>query len=149
VLESLPPKGSLRPPFVGDEKPFFNIDDINRGLLPNVPKVTGAPVSLSYYERMVERPWLNHKYGDMGRYMHPTNNMFNYYEDSFGFYSSAMTLLSSDYAKEEKEILLQRFVQLGIDQYFTLKSGKAIGSKQGVMTFTGLLLNHSEFYDSD
>lgn len=143
VLDSVPPVDSFRPPFVGSEKPIYTKSQLQRQILPKLSKVASTP-PLSTYERYLQRPWLNHKTDWTGRRMHPTQNMPNYYREAFIIYSTVPLLLSLDFTDQEKEAILIRFVQLGIDQYATILNGagdKMIG--RGPIALTGLLLDDS------
>ena len=74
--------------------------------------------------------------------MHPTNTMPNYYREGFSTYSTASLLLTLDLPQLQKEALLMRLVQLGIDQFATILNGdgdRFIG--RGLIVFTAILLN--------
>ena len=113
-LESQPPDDAFRPPYAGTWKPIFLAGNLQRQLLPNLPAVSQTP-SFSSIERLVERPWLDHISSWMQGATAPNENM-PYYGREYARAVSLVGLRLMVLASEaEKEFLLFRFVQLGID----------------------------------
>jgi len=121
-LSEKPPKDAFRPPYVGTWKPIYRAGNLRREILPNLPAVDQTP-TFEEMERLVERPWLDHVSSWMSCATAPNENMPYYGRE----YARAVSLvglrLMVEAAPEEKETLLIRFVQLGIDLYGLKKAG--------------------------
>ncbi len=146
----------FRPPYVNLTKEIkFNKDQLNYSLLSNLvpiglPRLEQQLGDLQHesVERMFERPWIDHIPTGMGSPIHPADNMLHY-----GAYISHQTgigalTLHSDYTNQEKETLLIRYVQLGIDLYGVAQEGGYWESGGGhghgrkwPILFSGLILN--------
>lgn len=160
VLDSIPPEGSFRPPYSGSDKTIkFNKSQLDYSLLKSL-----APVATDYMprlaqqpsdgqgdsvERMFERPWLNHIPTWECQYHHPADNMPDYYRDMAEQAGLAALMLHLDFTDQEKETLLIRFVQMGIDNYGVIQDGgiENFGESSGCkwpIIFAGLLLNDAD-----
>lgn len=156
VLNTTPPKGAFRPPYIGNRKPIFLRSQINEGWLVDVK----APPSLNksrieYLERGLQRPWIIHPNDFQARHSHPYENMYNYHRDIGHFYGEAACALTTNMRTEK---LLVYYVQLGIDYYYmtTLPHPTLSGEYYpgtGDSSFwkwpiihTGLLLGNAEIY---
>jgi len=153
VVSEIPAEGSFRPPYCGNNKNInFTKNMINYLILSSLDPVEDTP-DLSVLERAFERPWLDHVPGWMGRCLHPVDNMPDYGRDLASLIGEASLTLNLNYTNEEKETLLIRFVQLGIDLYGIVKNGgdknwspnggHASGRKWPIL-FAGLILNNNE-----
>lgn len=141
VVSKVPDVGSFRPPYIGTEKKIFNVNNINRNLLKGYPAPSSLP-DVQNLERGLERVWLMHLRGWTNREMHPVENMHNYYRDIGDFLSKASLVLLTDKVTPK---LLNSFIQTGIDQYYTIKSGYGSRATYEFQTIlTGLLLSDSE-----
>jgi hypothetical protein len=151
VLENAPPQGSFRPPYCGIDKAIgFNKDQLNYSLLTRLTPVAGAP-PLAQVERYFERPWIDHIPGWSSGSIHPLENMRNYGRDLTGEMSMGALMLHLDLTDSEKETLLVRFVQLGIDCHGIVEAGgrqnwhndggHASGRKWPIL-FAGMVLGH-------
>jgi len=160
VLDSIPPEGSFRPPYSGSDKTIkFNKSQLDYSLLARLtpvatdymPRLTQQPEDgqNDSVERMFERPWLNHIPTWQCQYHHPVDNMPDYYRDMAEQTGLAALMLHLDFTDQEKETLLIRFVQLGIDNYGVIQDGgmenfgESSGCKWSVL-FAGLMLNDAD-----
>ncbi|MCA9448867.1 MAG: hypothetical protein KC931_17235, partial [Candidatus Omnitrophica bacterium] len=115
-----------------------------------MPAPFGKP-SLSNYERTFERVWIDHKTGWDGAYLHPSENMHNYGREISLDTGIASLVLMLDYPQEQKETLLIRYLQTGIDLYGILDNGggwsadggHASGRKWPII-MAGLLLERTD-----
>jgi hypothetical protein len=146
VLDGAAPQGSFRPPYCGTEKAIrFNKAELNYSLLAGLKPVPGSP-SLTTVERYFERPWLDHVGGWEGRHVHPADNMPAYDRDVCTQVGVAALMLHLNFTNQEKETLLIRYIQLGIDLYGVVQDGGAenwqqdSGRKYPIM-FAGLMLS--------
>ena len=163
VLTKVPPSGSFRPPYAGQNKSLnWNVENIQWQLLPRLPKsmLTSIP-DLKNLETKIERVWLDHGGGVWtGRELHPSNNMPDYGRDMANITGDISLALLLDFDRTELSPLLIKFLQLGIDWYgitnntpdiFHKSSQGALwmgGGGQGhgrkwPMLFTGLMFNDS------
>ncbi|MCH7557203.1 MAG: hypothetical protein IIB56_07070 [Planctomycetes bacterium] len=150
VLREPAPEGSFRPPYCGTNKTIkFNKDQLDYSWLANLRPVPGAP-GIMAVERYFERPWIDHIPGWMGRYHHPTENMPDYGREISTRIGIGALKLNLNLNNQMKEVLLVRFVQLGIDLYGIVQDGgkrnwvnnggHASGRKWPIL-FAGLVLN--------
>jgi len=164
VLSSAPPPDSFRPPYVGTDKTIrFNKLNLNYNLLSSLAPVPGTPTlhkdTLSdptnqqeTVERRFERPWLDFVPSASGTAIHPTQCMQPYSREAADDVGIGSLMLNLDYSNSEKEILLVRMVQLGIDEYGVVTNGglNAFENDGGVFSghkwpilFAGIMLNDS------
>jgi hypothetical protein len=129
-LAEHPPPGSFRPPYGGDAKPIFTIDQLRRRLLPRLPRPEKIP-DLATYPNEFERVWLDHLDLWNGRFLHPSGNMEDYARDFTSKFNCASLLLMLDLPEADKEILLVRLVQIGIDMNAIVESGADWGNDGG------------------
>jgi hypothetical protein len=117
ILDEVPPADSFRPPYVGTDKTVrFRADDLDYGLLPNLPVPASAPPIKTVAARF-ERPWIEHMIGWIKECFLPRDNMPNYGREIAACVSDGAMSLMLDYSRDEKEPLAVRMVQLGIDYY--------------------------------
>ena len=153
VLAEPAPIGSFRPPYCGaDKTPRFTIEDLDRSLLESLEPVVGTP-HLREVEGWFERPWIDHVPGWTGRYIHPRDNMPDYGREIADQVGIAALMLHMDFPLADKEQLLIRFVQLGIDLNGIVQDGgvrvwpPAGGHHSGrkwPILFAGLMLGDPE-----
>jgi hypothetical protein len=84
--------------------------------------VAGTP-SLAEVERYFERPWIDHVPNWLGGYHHPTDNMPDYGREIATEVGIGALMLNLDFTPQEKETLLIRYVQLGLDLYGIVSNG--------------------------
>ncbi len=135
VLPTAPASGSFRPPFCGTDKTIkWNKSDLDYGKLADITPVSGMPTlhkdTLTWthgctkyaetIERMFERPWapgLHISECVAEQFYFPLTNCANYGRDLHSNVGLAALALNTDLTDAQKETLLVRFVQLGIDCY--------------------------------
>ena len=162
VLHAPTEKGSFRPAFCGTDKTIkFNKSQLDYSKLANLIPVASVPRLVQSHgdarddsiERKFERPWLDYLYGEYGRYIHPVENMNEYGREIANDIGIAATMLNLNYDNSDKEKLLIRFVQYGIDLYGVIASGytgawqcdggHSSGRKLPIL-FAGMVLNDND-----
>jgi len=153
VLDSPADDGSFRPPYSGSDKSIkFNRSDLNLSLLKKLEKVESTP-KIEDVAGYFEKPWIDHVPNWTARYIHPSENMPDYGREISTKIGEAALMLHLDYSDEDKETLLIRFVQLGIDLHGIVEDGgkdnwlPAGGHTQGrkwPIMFAGFMLDNSE-----
>lgn len=126
VLPEPAPEGSFRPPYYGNDKTLrFDKASLNyQRLLRLRPSVDAPP--LSRVEAYFEKPWIDHVDNWSAEQFHPASNMPNYGREMAAQVGEAALMLLLDFDDTEKETLLVRFVQLGIDN-FAIKQDPTYG----------------------
>ena len=162
VLSSAPAAGSFRPPYSGTNKTIkFNKSQLDYSSLAKLQPVPGTPrlkqqagdVQNASVERMFERPWIDHREGWYNDWYHPSENMEHYGRDLSTQIGIGALMLNLNYTDAEKETLMIRFTQLGIDLHGVYKAGglrnwepdggTGSGRKWPIL-FAGLVLGDSE-----
>ncbi len=147
VLDAPPADGSFRPPYCGSDKTIlFNKSQLNWSLLARLAPVPSTP-SWAQVESWFERPWIDHVPLWTGRYIHPAQNMPDYGREITDNVSVAALMLHLDVPDTQKETLLVRFVQLGIDLWGVLQDGGSwrpsaghLNGRKWPILFAGLML---------
>src|SRR5690606_37348728 len=131
-------------------KPLYDRANLQWSLVPNLAPTSGS-LSLSAgsgqslaqrYARVFQRVWIRHLRDWEGRMAHPTENMPDYYRETYHIESDASLLMISDVA--DKQELILHFVQQGIDSYHTALSGQSDRTlSKWPIVFAGMLLNHN------
>lgn len=142
------PGGTFRPPYVAGDKPFYNTSQVNYDIVPILPLPTG--ISVPNTTNMMEKVWLDHGPPVTGATIHPRANMPPYPRDSS--MQVSMIALKMMLNTPERESLINRLVQLGIDLYpISLSNGKAFAYNGGFgsgrkwpLLFAGTLLGSEE-----
>jgi len=149
VLPEPAPEGSFRPPYCGGDKAIkFNKDQLDYSLLAKLKPVPGAP-SIMLVERYFERPWIDHIPGWINCYHFPAQNMPWYDREYCTQVGIGALKLHLNLTNQMKEVLLVRYVQLGIDLYGVVQDGgksnwvQDSGRKYPIL-FAGLVLNNSD-----
>ena len=123
-------EGSFRPPYCGSDKTIkFNKEQLDYSLLASLKPVPGGP-RLATVERYFERVWLDHIPMWPGRSHHPVENMENYDRDMCTQEGIGALTLHLNFKYQQKETLLVRFVQLGIDNYGVRMAASAMKGKR-------------------
>ena len=147
------PYESLRPPYCGLDKTVkFNKRQLDYTKLARLEPV-GSPPALRDIERRFERPWIDHAPGWINLFMHPRRNMAEYGREFTRDVSIASLMLHLDFTDAQKETLLVRLVQLGIDSYGVFQEGGqhnwirdgsySMGRKWPIL-FAGIMLDDPE-----
>ncbi len=147
VLAAPPPAGSFRPPYCGSDKTIlFNKSQLDWSLLAKLDPVSST-LEWAQVESWFERPWIDHVPLWAGRYIHPAQNMPDYGREITDRVSVAALMLHLDVPDTEKETLLVRFVQLGIDLWGVLQDGGSwrpsaghLNGRKWPILFAGLML---------
>jgi hypothetical protein len=150
VLNAPAPEGSFRPAYCGSDKTIrFNRSRLDYSLLASLKPVAGTP-AFSAVERYFERPWLDHVGNWMGRSHHPVDNMPDYGREMATQIGTGALMLHLDFSNQQKEKLLVRYVQLGIDLYGIVQDGGTnnwvnngghAGGRKWPILFAGLVLD--------
>jgi len=148
-LDKPPAADAFRPAYVGTWREMFTTAQLRRDLLPRLKPPAEVP-DAKRYERFLERIWLDHQRQWVNRMMHPLENMPDYGREITNIVSDVGLLLLLDDPNGERETLLLRFVQKGIDYYGVVQSdddlwiangGHNSGRKWPIL-FAGLMLDH-------
>lgn len=122
-LDSVPPSDAFRPPYAGVEKPIYRTSDIQWDLLPALPPLPSSP-DWAVMERFFERPWLDHINSWVIQYTGPGENGPFYGREFARLSSLASLMLLQDLPVEQKNLLMIRYLQLGIDLHGMAQSGR-------------------------
>jgi hypothetical protein len=122
--------GTFRPPYVGTSRPVYTTAQVHWDRLPKLALVTGVP-TLATIERNFERPWLDHKDGWSGAYIHPTESMLNYGREITNISGQGALMLTLNYTNTQLQTLVYRYIQLGIDLYGMLLNGRTWSADGG------------------
>lgn len=114
-----PPAGdAYRPPYSGTAKPIYRDSQINWDGLPSLglpPSYTKHP-TVAICLRLVQRPWIDHAGVQLGRQMHPADNMPNYGREVAGTVGDVALMMCTNIpTASEKRTLGRGLVQIGID----------------------------------
>ena len=151
VLSSVPPANSFRPAYVAGavKTPQFTTADLQYNKLLRLATTPSAP-SINSVANNFAGPWLDFRPGASSSELHPSDNMPWYGRDIARQVGTAALMLNSDFSNAEKETLLIRMVQLGIDLYGIVQDGgennwynnggHASGRKFPIL-FAGVMLN--------
>ncbi|MGD2175543.1 MAG: hypothetical protein PVJ27_09075, partial [Candidatus Brocadiaceae bacterium] len=148
-LAEPPADDAFRPAYVGTWREPFRASQLRRDLLPGLAPPETVP-DIARYERFLERIWLDHQRQWVNRMMHPLENMPDYGREITNIVSDVGLLLLLKDPDRERETLLLRFVQKGIDYYGVVLSdddlwigngGHNSGRKWPIL-FAGLMLGH-------
>mgnify|MGYP002399069600 CR=1 FL=1 len=123
VLDVAPPAGSFRPAYAGTDKMVrFNKSNLDYTLLRSLTPVGETP-SLSSIEASFAAPWIDHQKGWPQRMQHPSKNMPDYGREIHNMIGIGALMLHLNFTTEQKQTLMIRYVQLGIDFYGIVKAG--------------------------
>ncbi len=131
VLSAPAPAGSFRPPYCGSDKTLrWNISQLDYSRLRSLPRVPRAS-SPSALAGKFARPWIEQKTNWTGRYMHPAANQPSYGREIAHLLGQGLLTLQLEYSNAEKEPLLIRLVQYGLDVYGVARLGARWNSDGG------------------
>ncbi len=128
---------------------MFTVSQLQRDILPQLKAPANLP-DIGVYERDLQRIWLDHMRQWVNRKMHPLENMPDYGREITNIVSDVALLVLLEDPKKERETLLLRYVQKGIDSYgvtlsdadlWIANGGHNSGRKWPIL-FAGLMLNH-------
>jgi len=125
IVKDIPSQNLFRPPYAGDSKPAEILEsDIIWETLQELELMQGTP-DIVTIEGDYEMPWIDHKKYASG--INPIDSMEHYGREIARDTNKAALLLNLDFTKEQKETLLIRYLQIGIDYYGVVYSEE--GSK--------------------
>jgi len=147
-LEAPVPVDAFRPSYGDPDTRIYLARDLRRDLLPSLPRVASTP-DLAEWERIFERPWIDNLFFGFDA---PVLNMPGYGREVARGTSMASLMLMVDFTFEQKERLLVRFVQYGIDLWGLLRAGypgwQAHGGhgngRKWAIVLSGMLLGDAE-----
>lgn len=124
ILEEVPPEGAFRPPFVGsgNKEVRYSSSQVNASLLPRLVMPAGVSEAIEDVAARFQMPWVEHMQDWQKEIFCPTENMHAYGRDIASDVSDGALMLLLDVDQEQKELLLIRMVQLGLDYYGMLLS---------------------------
>ena len=141
---------AFRPSYSDTGNTIYRASNLNRDLLPSLERVASTP-DLQMWERIFERPWIDHTRGWGNRQTHPTDNMPEYARETSRAVSIVSLMLMLDFSQAEKEQLLLSFVQYGIDLWGAARSGGGWHAEGGYgngrkwpIIFPGMLLGEDQ-----
>ncbi|MGD1000249.1 MAG: hypothetical protein ABSA67_06065 [Candidatus Brocadiia bacterium] len=147
VAEPLP-ADAFRPAFCDRTQKIYLARNLKRELLPDVVRPADAP-PLQQYIGWTQRPWVNTCFFGFDE---PADNMPWYGREIGRVVGNAALLLCCNFTPQQKEPLLDNFVQIGIDLGGMIRSGHpgwycwgghASGRKIPIV-FAGFLLGDEE-----
>ncbi len=123
VLASPAPLGSFRPAPVGTDKTIsWNKSQLNYAVLRSLPIVPNTP-DLTTVTNYFARPWNEQVTTWISRYMHAGDNQPTYGREISHMLAQGLLSLQLNYTNAQKETLLIRLVQYGIDIYGSARLG--------------------------
>lgn len=152
-LEEPPPSDAFRPAYVGTAKTLYRAQDLQWDRLPTLEPVPSTP-EWKTMERAFERPWFELPASWQMQHFGPGLNQPNYGREFTRLSSMASLMLSLDVPNEQKETLLHRYVQLGIDLHGMALNGRSWRADGGwwqgrkwVIYFASILLDEPGMRD--
>ena len=153
VLSTAPVANAFRPPYFGTYKPIYSWDEVDTGRFKNYAASSSPPshwpnkalTLAQQYADYFARPWIINGHDYLGRYIHPLDNMPNYYEYCYYIYSEAGLIINS--SLPGKDAVIKGLVQLGIDTKYVTEAG--YGDRticKFPMLIAGLALNDQTLY---
>jgi hypothetical protein len=115
--------GVFRPPFVGNDKPYYHVDNLRIDLLPSF-KPVGNPPTLDSVASWFRRPRLDYKPQSYNRSLRPIDAMENYQPKNSARIAEAALRLMLDDDIDSKMPALIKFVQAGIDKVHAILLGQ-------------------------
>lgn len=150
IVDTAPPAGSFRPCYTDATKTFYNESNIDYTKLANVTSSSSAP-SMASIEDDVKRVWLDHYNNNIGRTLHPSNNMPDYGADLDLQMSQAWLMANTNLSNAAKRDLVVYLIQQGIDFYGLYEDGQTwpangghAGGRKLPIIAAGVLLGASE-----
>ena len=142
VLSERPPEDAFRPPLIGSDKPIYRWADVDLASIPAFEPVSGVPSDISRHINNFQRPWILHRSGWQGRYLHPRNNMSDYHGDIGRELSAGGVLLLMNVDRRDE--LIQNYIQVGIDYYAMAANGSGTSAFWSwPVIFAGAMLGDS------
>jgi hypothetical protein len=150
VLATVPPADAFRPAYTGNDKTIrYRESQLDYSALADLPPLAGSP-SLTATASSFSHVWLDHCAHWTSRYMHPVENMPDYYRNFTSLTGTAGLLLNCNYSDAQKRDLLVGFTQVGIDNYGNIVAGAKWGvnghcnGRKFPILFAGRVLGDSD-----
>ncbi|MGE3174906.1 MAG: hypothetical protein AB7O97_19925 [Planctomycetota bacterium] len=125
-VDAVPAADAFRPPYckapAEHRRVRFRSEDLDRTALAAMRPVAGMPGARAFAAQF-DKLWLDHFPSWVGRFAHPIDAMKDYGRDLCADVGSAALLLNTDVPLADREPLLLRFVQFGIDCHGVLRGG--------------------------
>ncbi len=131
VLGTAPPANAFRPPYMGTDKTIIGtVGDLDYSFLATEvpPPTTPALATVEAYH---ERVWIEQNGTYNARSIHPTLNMPDYGREVARESGNGLLSLNLNYSNAQKETLMIRMVQYGIDIYGAAADGMDWGADGG------------------
>ncbi|MCR9245472.1 MAG: hypothetical protein NXI31_10600 [bacterium] len=149
-VPTVPNHQSFRPPYAGDDHTVrFDVSMLDWSALSALQPAANMPV-LATEAMQFERPWLDHCPGWPSRLMHPADNMPDYGRDFAAAYNQASLLCNLALPQQDRELLVIRLVQIGLDFWGNVQAGgywEGVGGhgsgRKWPILFAGRLLQDS------
>ncbi len=144
-LDAAVPADTFRPSYADQQNRLYHAGALRRDLLLSLAAVPSTP-ELAEFERYFERPWIDNLFFQFDA---PVDNMPCYGREIARAVSNATLLLMVDLPIEQRETLLIRVVQYGIDLWGLVRAGypgwQAHGGhgngRKWPIVFAGILLD--------
>jgi hypothetical protein len=126
VLDTIPPAGSFRPPYIGKEKGLNH--PFNDSIINKLPNVALAPTSLDYAPEtqrvlsLIEKPWVELMGCWVNEMFCAPENMPCYGRDIANVIGNAACQVVSNINTTDKKLMAIRLIQIGIDNYGIIKN---------------------------
>ncbi len=118
VLDAPPPADAFRPPYVGTDKTIrHTLAEVRAELLPRLPIPAGTTQTVAAVAALFEKPWVEHMMNWEKENFCAPDNMPAYGREVAGVVSEGALMLLLDVDPSQKELLLRRLVQVGLDNY--------------------------------
>jgi len=162
VLDTIPPEGSFRPPYIGMVKPIRY--QFNETMINKLPNVTLPPVTLDYTPEtqkilsLIEKPWVELMGCWVNEMFCAPENMPCYGRDIANVIGNAACQVVSNIDPSDKKLMAIRLIQIGIDNYGIIKNdpfgpkawqadgGHSCGRAFPIL-FAGYLLNDTAMFN--
>jgi hypothetical protein len=149
-LDKIPPADAFRPPYAGTERPLYETKAIRWELLPKLAPVRPVP-RWEAFERIFQRPWLDHIDNWMVQFTGPSENQECYGREIARANSIGILMLMLDVPRERRQKLMIGMLQLGIDLHGLAKCGRQWSADGGhwngrkwPILFAGLMLGDKD-----
>lgn len=126
ILDTIPPAGSFRPPYIGTEKLIQHRFDSS--IINKLPNAVLPPVSLDYELEtkkvlsLIEKPWVELMGCWVNEMFCAPENMPCYGRDIANVIGNAACQVVSNIDMPDKKVMAIRLIQIGIDNYGIVKN---------------------------
>ncbi|NLX60065.1 MAG: hypothetical protein GXY74_13380 [Phycisphaerae bacterium] len=126
VVGEIPPEHGaavFRPPYVGDDKPYYFVRDLHTELLPALDPVDRMP-TLESVEQAFSNLRMDYKPGLLGRMLRPSDYMHDYQAENTPVQNNGVLRMMIKGPLEEKMPALIQLVQFGLDNIHYIYLGQ-------------------------